>query len=279
MGASEQRTAEQMADELGEKDLAREKILHIANQCGLEFTNELFEQTLRIEQEGGLMVKDRSRRRTPGGVFFYLVKERLKEERRFEDLDKLFPQQPREQSHPQPPPLVPRMRPRPRAGTAASPSAPAAQPRPTSDGAGSPPSVGSGRGRTMDQHQAMETVRSALGDACYKVSANVQEQTMTVRFLFPEVARPQYAEAIETLKARTGWDIVIHPLPHQGKLAEVARQVLPPSLLVLGDPSIHQNERVVMIRCHEHLDEAALLQARERFQAATGWDLQVRIVA
>ncbi|NJN67572.1 MAG: hypothetical protein HC884_13095 [Chloroflexaceae bacterium] len=281
MGASEQRTAEQIADELGEKDLAKDKIIHIASQCGLEFINALFEQTMRVEEGGGLMVKDRSRRRTPGGVFFYLVKERLKEEQRFEDLDRLFPPQPREQPQHQPPPLVPRMRPRPRVGVGALPSSQPAQPQPrrTATESAFQQEASSRRMGPLDQHQAIETIRMTLGDTCYKVSASVGTRTMTARFLFPDIAGPQYAQVMETLKAQTGWDIVVHPLPHQGKLAEVARQVLPPSLLILGDPSIHQNDRMVTIRCHGDLDEPAWLQSQETFQATTGWTLCVKLVS
>src|SRR4030095_4578907 len=42
---------------------------------GAERTQALFEKTLEIEAAGGLTVNDRSRRRTPGGVFFKTVKE------------------------------------------------------------------------------------------------------------------------------------------------------------------------------------------------------------
>lgn len=46
-------------------------IMHI---CGLRFTLRMYKQALEIEAGGGLMVPDGSRRRTPGGVFFYCVR-------------------------------------------------------------------------------------------------------------------------------------------------------------------------------------------------------------
>lgn len=45
------------------------------------------EETLAIEASGGMMVNNGERRRTPGGVFFYLVKGRLSKELR----QQLFP--------------------------------------------------------------------------------------------------------------------------------------------------------------------------------------------
>jgi hypothetical protein len=47
-------------------------------------TIDLLTETLQVESAGGMLTKDGSRRRTPGGVFFQLVKERVtaKEHRR-----------------------------------------------------------------------------------------------------------------------------------------------------------------------------------------------------
>ena len=46
-------------------------------RMGLEFVQTVVNDALEIEAQGGLMVTDGSRRRTLGGVFFYLAKERL----------------------------------------------------------------------------------------------------------------------------------------------------------------------------------------------------------
>ena len=44
---------------------------------GLEFAQVVLQETLAIETQGGMMLPDGSRRRTPGGVFFYLVRDRV----------------------------------------------------------------------------------------------------------------------------------------------------------------------------------------------------------
>lgn len=65
------------------KALAESKIQlirRIIQVRGLDFAEELLAKTLEIEANGGLMVKEGDRRRTPGGVFLLLAKEQLTEE-------------------------------------------------------------------------------------------------------------------------------------------------------------------------------------------------------
>jgi hypothetical protein len=60
---------------LGELEpTAREQIAAIVGVLGENTSLELLDQTLRIEADGGMMVSDGSRRRTPGGVFFHLAR-------------------------------------------------------------------------------------------------------------------------------------------------------------------------------------------------------------
>jgi hypothetical protein len=80
--------ANQIADQLGETEASvRKKIQQIIQVCGIEQTQAWLEETLSIEASGGLLVHTGERRRTPGGVFFYLVKGRLPKELR----QQLFP--------------------------------------------------------------------------------------------------------------------------------------------------------------------------------------------
>ena len=57
---------------LGEREEARLRRTTLA--LGLVRANELLAATLDLETDGGLLTADGSRRRTPGGVFFTLVK-------------------------------------------------------------------------------------------------------------------------------------------------------------------------------------------------------------
>ena len=58
---------------LGERELNRLRRTTLA--LGLVRANELLAATLDLETDGGLLTADGSRRRTPGGVFFTLVKQ------------------------------------------------------------------------------------------------------------------------------------------------------------------------------------------------------------
>src|SRR5439155_8637674 len=64
-----------IASELGEHDAEplrqlRTVVKHLGTEQALAFLKE----ALAIEERGGLLVADGSRRRTKGGVFFYLVR-------------------------------------------------------------------------------------------------------------------------------------------------------------------------------------------------------------
>ena len=72
----------QIAQALGEtKPMARGQIKRIVQTIGDERALVLLQQALELEQHGGLMLPD-GKRRTPGGVFFRLVKEQMSPEER-----------------------------------------------------------------------------------------------------------------------------------------------------------------------------------------------------
>jgi PHAX RNA-binding domain len=62
--------------------MARGQIKRIVRTIGEERALALLQQALEIEQQSGLMLPDGSRRYTPGGVFFRLVKEQMSPEKR-----------------------------------------------------------------------------------------------------------------------------------------------------------------------------------------------------
>lgn len=71
---SQEEVAAMIAEILGEtEEGACKSILHIIRSVGRTHARELLNITLQTEEHGGLMLPDGSRRRTPGGVFFYLA--------------------------------------------------------------------------------------------------------------------------------------------------------------------------------------------------------------
>jgi CHAD domain-containing protein len=72
----------QIAQALGEtQPAALGQLKRIVQTIGEEQALAILQQALEIEQQGGLMLPDR-KRRTPGGVFFRLVKEQMTPEER-----------------------------------------------------------------------------------------------------------------------------------------------------------------------------------------------------
>lgn len=86
--------AQEIADTLGETEkgprfLVADIILH----CGVEFAQDVLRQTIEIEAKDGLLTNNKSRRRTMGGVFFYVAKGRLEPAVR----EKIFPDRKKEE--------------------------------------------------------------------------------------------------------------------------------------------------------------------------------------
>ena len=63
---------QQLSSQLEEKKL--KSLYNVVDAIGLDGARQLLADTLQLEANGGLTIADGSRRRTPGGVFFYLLK-------------------------------------------------------------------------------------------------------------------------------------------------------------------------------------------------------------
>ena len=68
-------TGEQLAEILQEPKVAL--LRQVLRTLGPDRTAAILTDTLQCEANGGMHTKDGSRRRTPGGVFFQVVKERV----------------------------------------------------------------------------------------------------------------------------------------------------------------------------------------------------------
>lgn len=70
--------AVKIAEQVGETDgKPISQIELLIEKCGLEFVQKIAEETNKIEEGGGMKTHDRKRRRTKGGVFFFLAKGRM----------------------------------------------------------------------------------------------------------------------------------------------------------------------------------------------------------
>jgi hypothetical protein len=87
MTPEEMELSRKIANKLREKQKRpRMLIARIVEAFGVEKAQEYFDRTLAIQHNGGLYMEDMNRRRTPGGVFFKLIKDEMDESQA-----KLFP--------------------------------------------------------------------------------------------------------------------------------------------------------------------------------------------
>jgi hypothetical protein len=83
-----QALAQEIAEKLGETEQKPlEQIQLIIDLVGADFAKQKLDKALEIEQQGGLMVHRGARKRTLGGIYFYIIKGELEEDVR----DKVFP--------------------------------------------------------------------------------------------------------------------------------------------------------------------------------------------
>lgn len=74
-------TVSTIAKSLGESDeLPVTQITGVVRALGEELSLKLLEETKQIESKGGMMLPDNSRKRTAGGVFFFLARQKLSQE-------------------------------------------------------------------------------------------------------------------------------------------------------------------------------------------------------
>jgi len=89
MDAAEIKAAAQAVAEALDENNPRglRSIKQLIQMMGIEFVQAVVAETLEIEANGGMTIRDGSRRRTPGGVFFQIIKPKLPEDIR----NKIFP--------------------------------------------------------------------------------------------------------------------------------------------------------------------------------------------
>lgn len=81
--AGHQALIQRIIKALGETDRKPiRQIINIVKLGGPELAEQMLQDTLEIEAQGGMLVQSGNRRRTPGGVFFQLARERLPNEAR-----------------------------------------------------------------------------------------------------------------------------------------------------------------------------------------------------
>jgi hypothetical protein len=267
----------EIADRLGETSPQPVALIgRIVRRLGHVQAGALLDRTLAVEAEGGMLTSDGTRRRTPGGVFFALVKQHLEETGQADAVAVLFPprqRRPKRRAEPAPlvatPPVGTAMRPR----LKGRPGAPLPAPR------GPAQSAAQRSQPTLDSNSALAAARRLLTAemGCYSIGAHQESRTLRVRFAFPDSARDRYAEQLAAVEQTTGWLVELHPAPHQGRLAEAALAALPSGLEPIGGPSLREASHTAAVRARGVLAPEQLAAAQRLFREQTGWELEVAL--
>jgi Cft2 family RNA processing exonuclease len=132
-----------------------------------------------------------------------------------------------------------------------------------------------------DQARLLSIVERHLGTPPDLVRRSVHAETgeVTLIFTFPEIAQQRYAAQLEQAAQEIGSPILIAPQANQQALASVALKQVPDEVTVQGRPSLHEDRKVVIIKCSGLPCQEHLAQAQDRFHAETGWHLQFSGVA
>jgi hypothetical protein len=95
--------AHRIADELGEREKGPQALIRrVIRELGADLSLQFFLQAKKIEEQGGMLLPDGKTRRTPGGVFFRIIKEEAPKHGH-PNIYKLFWQRPTRIGPPTPP--------------------------------------------------------------------------------------------------------------------------------------------------------------------------------
>ena len=109
---AERALARRIADELNEHEPGQQALIkRVVGHLGVDLSLVFLQRTHEVEQQGGMVLQDGTTRRTPGGVFFRLVKDQAKDYGH-PHISALFWTHPKRVGPP-PPPTPPKERPEP----------------------------------------------------------------------------------------------------------------------------------------------------------------------
>ena len=109
-----------------------------------------------------------------------------------------------------------------------------------------------------------------------KCGYNLAQSTLLLTFDFPEVAQTQYAEALAQLAEQTGWQVKVEPEANHAALSQLARELIGSDWQFIRTPSIHRGDKRVEVEISGGTSKVA--EARQRFHAASGYELHVTMV-
>ncbi|MFN0086308.1 MAG: MBL fold metallo-hydrolase [Blastocatellia bacterium] len=133
--------------------------------------------------------------------------------------------------------------------------------------------------RFASPQDVLARVESLLGPetGLYHKGYDIASHSLRLMFEFPDVARECHRDACEAAVSGTGWSYTINDKPHQGRLAEVAGEVLPPDSDRPRPPAIHLETREVAVKLETRIDASTAAAAADAFFERTGFRLRVEM--
>lgn len=108
----------------------------------------------------------------------------------------------------------------------------------------------------------------------YHKGYDIASHTLRLMFEFPDVARRLYADRFETVTKGTGWSYTLNDKPHQGRLAELALELLPADAIYLRQPAIHLETKEVVLKLENSIDLSGIAEGLRGFEERTGFRIR-----
>ncbi|WP_373893866.1 MBL fold metallo-hydrolase [Virgibacillus sp. CBA3643] len=132
----------------------------------------------------------------------------------------------------------------------------------------------------MEINQAIATAKQmAKGNnvAVYKASIKQVNGSpmMEVHFISPEVAK-RYGDMLQELSERIGMNVQFAKQPKQNEIIRIAKEMIPTSWNVKGNPSVHMDRAAVSVKVGEAVDEKEWGDVRAAIEERTGYLLEMK---
>lgn len=131
----------------------------------------------------------------------------------------------------------------------------------------------------VPQHQAHAMALAAFAElGIYRAGLDLERKVITVYLALPD-ARPQEVQrSAGRLALESGWQVRVHPFPHQERLLEEMQRVLPPGWTLVKNPSVHHHEKrvVVEVRPSVPVSPDQVQVVAQAFHQVTGWTLELK---
>lgn len=133
------------------------------------------------------------------------------------------------------------------------------------------------KGGKIEVNQALALISQTFDNTTglYKKGALIDQGILRLAFNFPAVAEVAYKDRFKEIEKSTGWKLELNQVPHQGALAERARELLSESFTVVKNPSIRNDIKEVTVKISGDSDPSVDQKIKETFFSETRYKLKI----